>query len=133
MSFVLPDLPYPKTAFKDTISSETFDFHYSKHHQAYVTNLNNLIKGTEWEKQSLTDIIIKYKIYDSGVQMSKFLTMLLSIGTILSIGIAFLLKKPNLLLNSRPSLKRNGAVLISFWQSLLLRPLPTLVQDGPGL
>lgn len=59
MSFVLPDLPYAKTAFPNIISSETFDYHYSKHHQAYVTNLNNLIKGTEWEKASLTDIIKK--------------------------------------------------------------------------
>lgn len=59
MSFVLPELPYAKTAFGKIISAETFDYHYSKHHQAYVTNLNNLIKGTQWEKASLTDIIIK--------------------------------------------------------------------------
>jgi Fe-Mn family superoxide dismutase len=59
MSFVLPELPYAKTAFGKTISSETFDYHYNKHHQTYVNNLNSLIKGTEWEKASLTDIVIK--------------------------------------------------------------------------
>jgi Fe-Mn family superoxide dismutase len=59
MSFVLPDLPYAKNAFGKIISEETFDYHYSKHHQAYVTNLNNLIKGTQWEKSSLEDIIRK--------------------------------------------------------------------------
>lgn len=59
MSFSLPELPYAKTAFGKTISAETFDYHYSKHHQAYVTNLNNLIKGTQWENASLTDIVIK--------------------------------------------------------------------------
>jgi superoxide dismutase, Fe-Mn family len=71
MSFVLPDLPYAKTAFPNVISSETFDYHYGKHHQAYVTNLNNLIKGTEWEKATLTDIIIKCpdtKIYNNAAQ-----------------------------------------------------------------
>jgi len=46
MSFVLPELPYNKSDFTGTLSVETFDYHYSKHHQTYVTNLNNLIKGT---------------------------------------------------------------------------------------
>jgi len=46
MSFTLPPLPYDKAAFGKIISAETFDYHYSKHHQAYVTNLNALIKGT---------------------------------------------------------------------------------------
>ena len=39
MSFKLPDLPYPKEAFGKIISSETFDYHYSKHHKTYVDNL----------------------------------------------------------------------------------------------
>ena len=46
MSFKLPELPYSKDDFKDIISAETFDYHYGKHHQTYITNLNNLIKGT---------------------------------------------------------------------------------------
>lgn len=46
MTFKLPDLPYSKDAFGNTISAETFDFHYGKHHKTYVDNLNNLVKGT---------------------------------------------------------------------------------------
>jgi len=42
----LPELPYAKNALEPHISAETVDYHYGKHHQAYVTNLNNLIKGT---------------------------------------------------------------------------------------
>lgn len=57
MSFQLPPLPYEKTALEPFISAETVDFHYGKHHQTYVTNLNNLIPGTEFEGLSLEDII----------------------------------------------------------------------------
>ena len=46
MSFKLPELPYSKDAFGKKISSETFDYHYGKHHAAYVNNLNTLVKGT---------------------------------------------------------------------------------------
>lgn len=46
MSFTLPPLPYPKDAFGKILSVETFDYHYSKHHQTYVNNLNTLVKGT---------------------------------------------------------------------------------------
>ena len=59
MSFVLPELPYNKGDFGKIISEETFNYHYGKHHQTYVDNLNNLIKGTEWEGRSLSDIVIK--------------------------------------------------------------------------
>ena len=59
MSFTLPPLPYEKNALLPSISQETLEYHYGKHHQAYVTNLNNLIKGTEFEKLSLEDIIKK--------------------------------------------------------------------------
>ena len=55
----LPPLPYAADALAPHLSKETFDFHYSKHHQAYVTNLNNLIKGTEFEALGLEDIIRK--------------------------------------------------------------------------
>jgi hypothetical protein len=50
MEHQLPALPYAKDALVPHMSAETFDYHYSKHHQAYVTNLNNLIKGTEYER-----------------------------------------------------------------------------------
>ncbi|HID81919.1 MAG TPA: superoxide dismutase [Fe] [Chromatiales bacterium] len=55
----LPDLPYAKDALEPHISSETLDYHHDKHHQAYVTNLNNLIPGTEFEKMSLEEIVKK--------------------------------------------------------------------------
>ncbi len=59
MAHTLPELPYAKDALVPHISAETLDFHYGKHHQTYVTNLNNLIKGTEFEKASLEEIIMK--------------------------------------------------------------------------
>jgi Fe-Mn family superoxide dismutase len=55
----LPKLPYAMNALQPHISAETLEYHYGKHHQTYVTNLNNLIKGTEFEKLSLEDIIRK--------------------------------------------------------------------------
>ena len=59
MTHTLPELPYAKDALAPHISAETIDYHYGKHHQTYVTNLNNLIKGTEFENASLEDIIMK--------------------------------------------------------------------------
>lgn len=58
MSFTLPQLPFAKDALVPHMSVETFDYHYSKHHNAYVTNLNNLIKETKFEKMSLEEIIL---------------------------------------------------------------------------
>lgn len=58
MAFTLPDLPYDKTALEPHISSNTLDFHHGKHHNAYVTKLNEFIKGTELENKSLEDIIM---------------------------------------------------------------------------
>ena len=57
MSFELPALPYAKDALAPHISAETLEYHYGKHHQAYVTNLNNLIKGTAFEGKSLEEIV----------------------------------------------------------------------------
>ncbi len=48
MTFTLPELPYSKDALAPHISSETLEYHYGKHHQTYVTNLNKLIEGTEF-------------------------------------------------------------------------------------
>ena len=59
MAFELPPLPYAKNALAPTISEETVEYHYGKHHQAYVTNLNNLIKGSELEAMGLEDIVRK--------------------------------------------------------------------------
>jgi Fe-Mn family superoxide dismutase len=59
MAFTLPPLPYALDALAPHISKETLEFHYGKHHQTYVTNLNNLVAGTEFESASLEDIIKK--------------------------------------------------------------------------
>ncbi|MBC7755738.1 MAG: superoxide dismutase [Fe] [Bdellovibrio sp.] len=71
MEHTLPALPYAKTALAPHISEETLDFHYGKHHQTYVTNLNNLIKGTEFESLSLEEIIKKSSagIYNNSAQV----------------------------------------------------------------
>lgn len=87
MSFKLPELPYSKDAFGKILTSETFDYHYGKHHQTYVTNLNNLVKGTEWETKSLDQIVLTYIKYDLDAKTPRYSTMLLNIGIILSIGI----------------------------------------------
>ena len=59
MEHTLPALPYAMDALQPHISKETLEFHYGKHHQTYVTNLNNLIKGTEFENSSLDEIVKK--------------------------------------------------------------------------
>jgi len=57
MKHELPNLPYEKNALEPYISAETLEYHYGKHHQAYVTNLNNLIAGTDFENSSLEEIV----------------------------------------------------------------------------
>jgi len=72
MEHQLPPLPFAKDALAPHMSAETFDYHYSKHHQAYVTNLNNLIKGTEYENLDLEAIIKKAPaggIYNNSAQV----------------------------------------------------------------
>ena len=59
MAYELPALPYAMNALEPTISQETLEYHYGKHHQTYVTNLNNLVPGTEFENASLEDIVMK--------------------------------------------------------------------------
>lgn len=59
MAFELPALPYAKNRLAPHISEETLEYHYGKHHQTYVTNLNNLVPGTEFEGLSLEEIIMK--------------------------------------------------------------------------
>jgi Fe-Mn family superoxide dismutase len=72
MEHKLPDLPYAKDALAPHISAETLEFHHDKHHAAYVTNLNKLIPGTEFEDASLEDIIRKAPaggIFNNGAQV----------------------------------------------------------------
>lgn len=59
MTFILPELPYAKDALEPNMSAKTFEFHHGKHHQAYITKLNELIAGTEFEKATLEEIIVK--------------------------------------------------------------------------
>ena len=59
MAFQLPELPYAMDALEPYISKETLEYHYGKHHKAYVTNLNKLIPGTPFEDSSLEEIILK--------------------------------------------------------------------------
>jgi Fe-Mn family superoxide dismutase len=72
MEHKLPQLPYAMDALQPHMSKETFEYHYAKHHQAYVTNLNNLIKGTEYENLDLEAIIKKAPaggIYNNSAQV----------------------------------------------------------------
>ena len=71
MAFELPPLPYADNALEPTISAETISFHYGKHHQTYVTNLNNLVPGTEFEGLSLEEIIMKSSggIFNNAAQI----------------------------------------------------------------
>src|SRR4051794_15902444 len=57
MTFTLPNLPYAHDALAPHMSKETLEYHHDKHHQAYVTNGNNAIKGTEFEGKSLEEIV----------------------------------------------------------------------------
>ncbi|MCZ4330883.1 superoxide dismutase [Fe] [Castellaniella denitrificans] len=59
MAFTLPPLPYAMDALAPHISQETLEYHYGKHHQAYVTNLNKAIEGTDLASLSLEDVIRK--------------------------------------------------------------------------
>ena len=67
----LPPLPYEKNALEPHISAETLEYHYGKHHATYVTNLNKLVSGTEFESASLEDIIMKAKggIFNNAAQV----------------------------------------------------------------
>jgi Fe-Mn family superoxide dismutase len=68
MTITLPNLPYNKKDLEPFISENTLNFHYGKHHQSYVTNLNKLIAGTELEEKSLEEIIeISRKNNQAGI------------------------------------------------------------------
>jgi Fe-Mn family superoxide dismutase len=68
----LPELPYPRDALAPLISKETLDFHYGKHHAAYVANLNKLIPGTDFEDMTLEEIVKQAKpgpIFNNAAQV----------------------------------------------------------------
>jgi Fe-Mn family superoxide dismutase len=71
MAFELPKLPYANNALEPYISEKTIEYHYGKHHQAYVNNVNNLIVGTEFENATLEEIILKSSggIFNNGAQV----------------------------------------------------------------
>jgi len=71
MAFELPKLPYKLNALVPYISEETLDYHYGKHHQTYVNNLNGLVPGTEFDKSDLETIIRKAEggIYNNAAQV----------------------------------------------------------------
>ncbi len=71
MEHKLPPLPYAKDALAPVISAETLEFHYGKHHQAYVNNLNKLIPGTEFENMPLEEIVKKSSggIFNNAAQV----------------------------------------------------------------
>ena len=71
MAIELPPLPYDRTALEPHVSGETLDFHYGKHHKAYVDNLNKMIAGTEVESMPLEEIIRKSEggMYNNAAQV----------------------------------------------------------------
>ncbi|MDR1860361.1 MAG: superoxide dismutase [Bacteroidales bacterium] len=71
MSFELPALPYAKDALEPYISAKTLEFHYGKHHQTYVTNLNNLVAGSKYGEASLETLIREADggIYNNAAQV----------------------------------------------------------------
>lgn len=71
MTFTLLPLPYSMSALAPHISEETLEYHYGKHHQTYVNNLNKLVEGTEFAKASLEDIIKKAKgpLFNNAAQV----------------------------------------------------------------
>lgn len=71
MKFSLPPLPYPLDALGELMPSHTLDYHYGKHHAAYINNLNKLIEGTEFDKyDTLEEIMLRAKgaIYNNAAQ-----------------------------------------------------------------
>lgn len=71
MTYELPALPYAQNALEPVISEETIGYHYGKHHQTYVTNLNNLVPGTEFEGKPLEEIIMNSSagIFNNAAQV----------------------------------------------------------------
>lgn len=71
MKFELPPLPWPANSLEPIISARTIEFHYGKHHQAYVNNLNNLLPGSPFENASIDEMIMKAEggIFNNAAQV----------------------------------------------------------------
>jgi len=71
MQHKLPELPFAKNALEPHMSAETLDFHHGKHHNAYVTKLNEVIPGTKYENMSLEEIILSSEglVYNQAAQI----------------------------------------------------------------
>lgn len=83
MTFELPKLPYANDALEPVISEKTMDFHYGKHHQAYVNNLNGLVPGTVFENATLEEIVLKADggIFNNGAQVWNHTFYFMQFGT----------------------------------------------------
>ena len=122
MSFELPALPYAKDA--PHISAETPEYHYGKHHQTYVTNLNNLIKGTDFEGKTLEEIVRSSDggVFNNAAQVWNH---------------TFYWHRPprmqaeNLTVSWRQRLTPRSAVSRILKRSLLTQPLKTLARLDP--
>jgi len=101
MKFELPSLPYEMDALEPMISKRTIEFHYGKHHQTYVTNLNNLITGTKFENSDLETIVMQAEgpLFNNAAQVWNHTFYFLS------------LKKGN---DSKPSAKLEDLINKSF-------------------
>ena len=125
MAFSLPPLPYEMNALEPHISSETLEFHYGKHHQTYVNNLNGLVEGTDNASKSLEEIITSSDggLFNNAAQ----------VWNILSTGIAWAPTAVEIPLEApqMQSIKPLDHLIISktSFQNLRQR---ILVPDGPG-
>ena len=125
MSFELPALPYAKDALAPHISAETIEYHYGKHHQTYVTNLNNLIKVPRLKVNHWKRLFAALKVAYSTTQLRS--------GTILSTGTAW--HRTRVANRLEKSLKLSPHLLAALpisKLSLLMQRSKTLVLAGPG-
>ena len=88
MTFQLPALPYDKAALEPHISAKTFDFHYGKHHKAYVDKANELVKGTALEGMALEQAVIESRKQGTGPLFN-------NIGQIYNHNLFWMSMKPN--------------------------------------
>lgn len=125
MIHALPPLPYAAGALAPKMSQETIEYHYGKHHQAYVNNLNNLIPGTPYENASLEEIIIRAEGPISTMQPKS--------GTTPSSSTPYLLLQNRCQADRWPRLSIEISDPSSSSRSSLQRPPPRFsVRDGYG-
>ena len=71
MAFDLPKLDYDYAALEPHIDARTMEIHHTKHHQGYVTNLNNAVSGSEWENKSLEEILASISKLPTAIRSSE--------------------------------------------------------------